>query len=534
MADWVFIAATVDGQMIEELSLARDRKAGFDLRGPANASFSIDGRSGQARQLRALQSDLLVYRNHELIFRGRLGSGNNTIDPDRHTVTFSAVDYRGVLAARIDPSGREYTNLPQADIAWQLVTLGQSGLGGPLGITRGAQRATGVYRTELVEADTPIDTVLDRFQDYDDGFEWWIDPELRFQCATWRGIDKPSFPITAALTVHSIDRSVDTGLYANWVRLRGGRPEGASVDDEAPFADRWAANLAARPEGRISRVETNTDLVTQAQVDAAAAALLADSLAPPAAWTATLTPDRWAGPADAWLGDRIPIVVHDGCLDEQGTARIFQLDLDIDEDGNETVKATLGQAETSQPTPFGVQALSNGNGGRVGPRLDRQTPIVVTRALPDRVERLERRTSTAAGVTQTRIRWGRQANVATNTFTDPIAGALPANSFVTASTVSGNARLTVARPCHLDLVVSADALNAAGASLRMVHGAASQSVTIGSQGGGDYDGAIGWSGAFNTGETIDLLFRAGTAAVWTFRGQITATPTAAPATLGAF
>jgi len=340
-AEWAWFVYTVDGQAVAELTEARSRALGFDLRGPATAKFEIDGHSLQGAGLLELACDLYVYRDRELLFRGRLGSTDDDLSADQHTTSWTAVDYRGMLDTRIYEIDTTYTNLPQADIAWAAVMIAQDGPGGPLGITRGPLQPAPVARTELVEADTRVDEALDRFQDYADGFEWWIDPELRFQAYTWRGISRDDFPLAWGTTATAIRRSYDTTRFANWVRVRGGRPEGADQDTPEPFADR-SANLAIRPEGRIARTVNNSDLKDQAAVNAAADQLLADSLNPPATYAVTLRPGIWRGAGDLWLGDTAPFVLRSGRLDIATTARVNQLDIALGDNGDETVALTVG------------------------------------------------------------------------------------------------------------------------------------------------------------------------------------------------
>jgi len=340
--DWAWVAQTVQGQALGDLTFARGRSVSFDLRGPCTAKFQIDGRAEQARDLEELQCDLVLWRGSERMLRARLGSPDDDLDADRHTTNFSAVDYRGVLGARIDEGGRTYAGWQQDNIGWDAVFNAQVGAGGALGITRGDSRAAPVVRTEVLDVDTPWDKFLDRFQDYEDGFEWWIDPELRFQQASWRGVSHPDFPLAWGTSISKLKRAGDTSRYANWVRVRGGRPEGAGSEAPEPYADRWAPNLGSLRQGRIARVVSNSDLKDQAAVNAAAEQLLADSLNPPAAYVATLLPGLWQGPSDVWLGDEVPLIVKSGRLEIDTTARVQQLDIELDEEGRETVTLTVG------------------------------------------------------------------------------------------------------------------------------------------------------------------------------------------------
>lgn len=347
---WAWVAATVAGQALGELTMARDRQLAFDARGPATAQFSLDGEGEQGDELRELANDLFVWRNRELLFRGRLGAVDDDLNADRHAVSWSAVDYRGLLAARFIPQDWTYETTLQGDIAWNLIDWAQQESifgatvgGGSLGITRGPERPAAIARTEVVEADETFDSVLDRFQDYETGFEWWIDPQLRFQCATWRGVDHADFPLAWGTSLLSLKRTVDTGLYANYVRLRGGKPED---DPDAPelVSDRWSPGLATgqHREGRIMRAVQNHDLKARMAVAAAADQLLADSLSPPAVYSCTLAPELWNGPSDCWLGDTLPLIVRSGRLRIAETARVSQLDISIDDDGNEQISLVVG------------------------------------------------------------------------------------------------------------------------------------------------------------------------------------------------
>jgi hypothetical protein len=337
---WAWVAQTVEGQMIGDLIEARGRKVTFDLRGPASATFEIDGLSDVGLDLTELTTDLMCWRDDELLFRGRLGSTDDNLNADRHTTSWAAVDYRALLGARINQTDYNYAGWSQADIGWDQIVTAQN-LGPGWGITRGDARAAGHARNLYVEANTPISTVLDLFEDMENGFEWWIDPELRFQQATWRGVER-TFPVAWGTTATRIKRSYDTSRYANWVRVKGGRPEGAGQDDPEPQADRWAPDLATRREGRIARFVSNSDLKEQGVVNAAADQLLADSLNVPAAYAASLIPGAWDGPRDLWLGDTTPIIVRSGRLDVATTGRIFQISVAIDDDGAEEVELVFG------------------------------------------------------------------------------------------------------------------------------------------------------------------------------------------------
>lgn len=367
---WDWVVTELAG-LQTRLEYPRERKLSLVLDDAATASFSLDGRDPQAADIIELATDLTIYRDGVAIFRGRIGNSDDTLDQDKHTVSYSAVDYRGLLDRRImwidnqAGTGYSWNNVAQSQIAWDMVKPDaqpgtQWGPGGNLGITRGPERPNpDTPRTYSVAAGTKISEAITTLGTVWEGFSWWISPDLVFH-TTWRGTDR-DLAIVFGTTAKGCKRQVDTSNYANSVRVSG------STDQQgvaAPAAIRLAPDIATRPEGRLALQVGLQDLKTQALVEAQADAELdaRGSLVP--SYTFDLVPGVW-DPNEFGVGDRLHYSVRSGRLNVDGYDRCKQLDITIDDSGNESVSITLG--------------------------TQRADLLRLFKAVPDRLERLERR-----------------------------------------------------------------------------------------------------------------------------------------------
>jgi len=437
---WVLAQLTARGaglaprvDMLGPMRDATDQTLEFNLRGACTAGWKVSGLDEHARFVHELTTDLFVWRDRRLIFRGRVGSVDDDVDAAGHEMTCSAVDYRGLMARRVLMVPHDYVGWHPQHIALDMVNIAQLDVppysgGGQLGVVDDLG-PLGPTVDEFYERDTNVMENIDRLADRDDpeGLEWWIDPhpdwetdpdrQLWFHTCSWRGDPKPEFPIILGTTADRISRSFSTEDYANHVIVRGGSPpkppdppdvekgedpaadnvpdwpgtwtmrtpppwppgrytpdarwyqppagddgkeskqdrqlwywrgDGWFLCDELPevWQARDAGEWHRRPMGRLSKVVSNNELVTQEAVDQAADVLLAESLRPAAAYQCELRDGIWTSPADAWLGDRISIYLRSGRLDVQTTARIWQIKLSVAGDGTEKVELTLDQTDT--------------------------------------------------------------------------------------------------------------------------------------------------------------------------------------------
>jgi hypothetical protein len=331
---WAFVLATAAGEPVAEFLNAQGRSVTWRRDDPAEASLSVLGDDPVAAQINELLSDLLVYRDHRLVFRGRIGATSDTLDGTTHTVQLSAVDYRGLLDRRIVHSAVTYTGVDQSQIAWNLINTSQGLSGGDVGITRGPTWNHGVTRTRNYEAGKSIGEAIQQLGNVIDGFEWEIDPELRFR--TWqpqRGAAR-DFVAEYGNTVDSVSRGVDPSEYANVVRFAGDPDTTTAVTEVA-------ADIATRPEGRFEVALGDTELKVQQTIQNRADRQLAVRGVIRPSYSLGLRPGKWQGPDQLWIGDTLRVVVRSGRLDVNTVDRVEEITVSVGD--VEQVDVTIGE-----------------------------------------------------------------------------------------------------------------------------------------------------------------------------------------------
>lgn len=334
-----------------ELTAATGRKVTVRLGQAPEADFTIDGRHEQALGLTELATDLWCYRQtssrrYELLHRGRVAPSSDTLDADRHVATLNAPGYRALLARRhlYDGDKLAYVAEDQASIGWQLIQATQAKTGGDLGITRGTGQTTGHLRSPTYRAGEPIGASIDQLGDVESGFDWEIDPHLRFNVFSPERGRATDVVLNLGGTVASVQGQLDTSGYGNAVRGT------ADTDPRAPEV-REAPDLATRPEGRIELSRGFPDILEQSTLAARTDGLLAEAQVLRRSYTLTLKPGAYPGPAALWIGDTCPVVIKSGRIQQTSRLRVYELSFSPGEDGTETVQVTVGH-----PNPAGQQA----------------------------------------------------------------------------------------------------------------------------------------------------------------------------------
>lgn len=341
-ARWAFVAADRFGVARHQLTGARSRRLSAALDGPAQAAFTVDGRTEDADFVDEVRSDLIVYRDGAKLFRGRAGPAQDQLSADAHTVTVTALDYRAMLDRRILLAGDtlQFTQVDQSAIAWALASASFARAAGGLGITRGTGQTTGVLRDRTYEPGKSCGEAVQQLAEVGGGFEWDVDPDLRFNVHhPQRGDQRLDVVLDYGGRVAGLSRSVNPSDFANSVRVSGREASGDTVGP-AP-ALRTAANVATAPEGRWE-AQVGTDLITTAAVAGRADFELTQRAQIRPAYTATLAPGVWTGPESFWVGDTVRLVVMSGRLRVDTQVRVHGFEFDIDDDGSETVAVSLG------------------------------------------------------------------------------------------------------------------------------------------------------------------------------------------------
>ena len=344
MTRWSFVLADTDGAAVAEVTDARGRSFTRSLAGADSASVSLSGRSDVGRLVgEGFDQDLLVYRDGVLLFRGRIGAPQDSMDADSHEVSIEAVGYRELLSMRHLEADVSFTSVEQEQIGWDLIDAVQTLSGGDLGITREGT-ATGVARSRAFEVGAEVEATIDGVAEADGGFDWDVTPELVY--TVWypgRGstLDRVLHYSESGGNVRSLRRQPDVGRYATVVVA-------TTNDEEIDAQSAVASDVAA--QGRWTHVEGVSDADSTSTLQEVADGLLADRESLRAAWTAELV--SWGGPEDFDVGDVVRLVVQSGRFDTERLLRVQEIGVAIDDSDVETVTV-----DVDRPRPDLARAL---------------------------------------------------------------------------------------------------------------------------------------------------------------------------------
>lgn len=337
-ARWTWAAgpgasATTPGPT-RELVNAYGRVVTWRVDGHAFAQFSIDGTSADAAEIVERRDDLWIYRNGELLFRGRIVGAEDALDEDAHRVQFLAVDYRGMLslAAKVEPPVPTFSAVDQAQIVWQLIEDRQALSGGDWGIVEGVGSTSGTNRDETdITPGAPVGDVIDRLLRRDGGGEWEISPTLELN-RWWptRGSDNG-----VVLDYGGVISRVGKSL------AEFGNAAVASGDSATTPASASTADVGTDQRGRWTVSQGFSTVSVQATVTAKAQWLADQASTVESEWAATFRPDGWAGKSHVWIGDTVELRVSSGRLSVADPHRVAELQVVCGDDGTETVTAGL-------------------------------------------------------------------------------------------------------------------------------------------------------------------------------------------------
>lgn len=328
---------------LTDMAGAAGIKATFRLREPSTLEWTMRGGDPAAQEIVELGTDVMAWRNGVRLARYRVAPTTDDLDEDRHSISYGAFDYRGVLARRaVIGGGMSWTGVDQAQIAWDMVGWAQNTMlvaGGDMGISRGLGQTTGRTRDRNYEPGKKIGQAIDELANVIDGFDWDVSPDLTLDIYyPARGVTR-DFVAHYGATVSRLRRVVDPGDYANAVRFSGGDGTTAVVA--------IAPDIAERREGRWDAQVGDPDITVQATVNERAPSTLVelDDIRP--SYTATLTAGAWNGPATLWLGDTCRLVARSGRLDVDTSARVVEIAVEVGDDGGETVAVTFDRPAPS-------------------------------------------------------------------------------------------------------------------------------------------------------------------------------------------
>ena len=351
-ADWAFVVTDAAGNEHGDLTEAISRRVTVRLRDSGDAGFSISGRHTQSELVAELSTDLVVYRDGDRLFRGRVGASSDRLSADVHTVTFSAHDYREMLRRRILYADLTFTQADEEVIGWDLISHTQARTGGDLGITRDGMK-TGRLRDRTYTAGKNVGEALDQLTEVVNGPDVEIGPDLVYRAWSVRGRHQ-GLVLAYGENVVDVDRDVSSSQFANAVRVTGKGTEDGTIYTIPEL--RESPGLSIAPEGRFDLADGDTDIVTQSAVAARADGLIVERSHIRPGYTVSLAPGFWQGPDHLWLGDTVTLQINSGRLAVNTRLRVYEMDMSPGDGGGEEVMVRLGRPRT-RPTLVDRQQL---------------------------------------------------------------------------------------------------------------------------------------------------------------------------------
>lgn len=327
--EWVWAFGPASAGPEVELTDASTRSLRVRLKDPSEATVGLSGLSPQALHVREGVTDLWVRRNNQALFRGRVTKASDNLSPDGYQLSVTVQDYRELLAHRFILGGDYSSSIAQETTVWNLISAVQGRTGGNLGITKGLWPTTNVAPNVVFKDGEPILKCIQTLAVMPLGFDWDIDADLKANLYyPRRGANKGESLDYGGAVTH-VSRTMDLSNFANVVRQNG-------VEGVAPVVLE-SPNLATAPEGRWEAMFGDTKASTADMVSGAAQANLdqREDIFP--SYTLTLATGFWRGPDHIWVGDTVQYVVRVGRLDVAAFSRVFEINLDVDENGSETV-----------------------------------------------------------------------------------------------------------------------------------------------------------------------------------------------------
>jgi hypothetical protein len=342
-SNWQVVIGAFNTGPVYELTTATQRNFTFHVDDSGSFQFTMDGSDPDLLFIQELITDIWVYRDGKLVFRGRIGSTRDVLDgeADTYKVEINAFDYREWLGRQIlQPSHKwHWVNQTQAQIIRDLFTYcisGQSGIK-PTFTLDMTQMPTSKTNNDFV-AGTSIKDALGSMA----GFGWQVFPNSTLGL-TLKAISRmyynlnPNFVIQYGSTVSKITRTFDTGSYANSVVYNG--------DVKLAPIQADASGIATKPEGRIGLALSNPSIIDSVHLQSAASGAAVSSQTVVPTYECQLQPGEWTSNSDAWIGDICPFIVKKGRLNINDQYRITDLSVAIDDDSTRADVVTVTVAQ---------------------------------------------------------------------------------------------------------------------------------------------------------------------------------------------
>lgn len=310
----------------------------FRLKDSCSISFKLNQLDPMAKKVLELRSDLWVYREGDLVFRGRITASRDNLDANGGYVDFTAVDYRE-RAKRwfiYDDDIYFWFDEDVAVIASNVLTAVQARTGASYGVSTGLGfPALGVIRNEVeFTPGSSMAAGLDSLQESKlRGFDWEISPELELNLWVRRGVTPAAKQLEYTGAMKALTRDFKADEFANAVRASGGEIPYPEVIESADVG----VDLRGRWEAEVSWPDVESQEIMNDRTEY----LLEQVNRVPEEYSVDLVEGHWKGRNHLWLGDDIIMPINFGRLAVSPIVRIHEVRISPDGNGGEQVKLVL-------------------------------------------------------------------------------------------------------------------------------------------------------------------------------------------------
>ena len=368
---------TFQSQLIAELTDARSRNLQQQWNQPAQLSFTINGRSPAATLIQEMTQEVIAWRWDDqtgkdvAVFRGPITQANDQLTEQSYTINFTCHDYLAMLDRRFVTRPITWHGMDQDSMGYNFVNRAigptssvQPGTSltpaGWLPIARvlvnpagAARAASGVLRDRAYPEQTKLSEALANLAAVDGGFDFDILPGTGSSDSLrvfypYQGVLRTSPILAYGSTVAGLSRTVNSGDFANYVRVLGQQPDDSTQPQV--YSETWDPTTALPGnQGSIglwmfgdqaSDVSIQSTLDEKARGDLNQMALLQPS------YSLSLRRDAysWGNPN---MGDVVPLIVQVGRLNVNSSVRVVGITYDIGDDGQEDVSLTVGRPDVN-------------------------------------------------------------------------------------------------------------------------------------------------------------------------------------------
>lgn len=365
-ATWNFVLATRTGTKLGEILDAQERICSPTLQATATASFKILATNPILDDLVNLECNLLCYRNNQLIFHGPIISVNLEAPEGTATPLVGAVaaDPSWFFAKRVMDRTSGGTTATNNRLSLAESIIGTANTDGEMGVQTMGYTVSG-SSTVMYGPYRKLNEIIDDLANTIGGFDWRIAP-IEYSSAKIGQFLAGDMPAPGSDTVMGYTRSGvvfeyegrDNMRVPNWMKTKDTMANTVySIPDDGP-----ASPLGVRSKtdstsitsyGLYADVADTSNIAEAALRDSVLDAHIAFRKNPRQLFTFTPDIDDGTGRVPDWITDyNIGDFVrcrfkYNTALLIDGYVRIYKMDFNIDQSGQESLTPTLSLEGTS-------------------------------------------------------------------------------------------------------------------------------------------------------------------------------------------